>query len=55
MFSTINRCFKASGPDQISGRMLKFIAASSDATVTKLFNQSASNFYNSFVRSTKEL
>ena len=44
MSSTINRSFKASGPDQISGRiyMLKFTAASIAAPVTKLFNQSIS-------------
>ena len=39
MSSTINRCFKARYPDQISGRMLKFTAASIDTAVTKLFNQ----------------
>ena len=33
---------KASGPDQFSGRMLKFTAASIAAPVTKLFNQSIS-------------
>ena len=49
MSSTINRCLKASGPDQISGRMLKFTAASIDTAVTTLFNQSTSNFCNSFV------
>ena len=31
---------KASGPDQISGRMLKAMATSIAAPVTKLFNQS---------------
>ena len=51
MPSTINtsRCFKASGPDQICGRILKFTATSIDAAVTKLFNQSTSNFCNSSV------
>ena len=49
MSSTINRCFTARCPDQISGRMLKFIGASIDTAVTKLFNQSTSNFCNSFV------
>ena len=49
MSSTINRCFKGSGLDHISGRMLKFTAASIDTAVTKLFNQSTSNFCNSFV------
>ena len=44
MSSTISaRC-----PDQISGRMLKFTAASIDTAVTKLFNQSISNFWNTF-------
>ena len=38
---SINVC-KASGPDQVSGRMLKFTAASIAAPVTKLFNQSLS-------------
>ena len=33
---------KASGPDQISGRILKFTTASIAAPVTKLFNQSIS-------------
>ena len=33
---------KASGPDQISGRMLKATAATIPAPVTKLFNQSIS-------------
>ena len=42
MSSTINKCFKASGPDQISGRMLKFTTASIDAAVIMLFNQSTS-------------
>ena len=36
MSSTINRCFKARCPDQISGRMLKFIAASIDTAVTNI-------------------
>ena len=49
MSSIVNRCFKARCPDQISGRMLKFTAASIDTAVTKLFNQSISNFCNSFV------
>ena len=49
MSSTINICFKARCPDQISGRMLKFTTASIDTAVTKLFNQSTSNFCNSFV------
>ena len=48
MSSTVNR-FKARCPDQISGRMLKFTTASIDTAVTKLFNQSTSNFCNSFV------
>ena len=38
MSSTINRCFKASALDQMSGRMLKFTTASIDAAVTKLFS-----------------
>ena len=50
--STINRCFKARCPDQISGRLLKFTAASIDTAVTKRFNQSTSNFCNSFVSCT---
>ena len=49
MSSTINRCFKARCPDQISGRMLKFTAASIDTAVTKLFNQSTSNVCSTFV------
>ena len=49
MSSTINRCFKARCPEQFSGRKLKFTAASIDTAVTKLFNQSTSNFCNSFV------
>ena len=46
MSSTIS---KARCPDQISGRMLRFTAASIDTAVTKLFNQSISNFCTSFV------